>query len=162
LKTGSSLKVNEVSDLAIIDIDIKKTLPDSQRAEIYETILTKLRRSGCRIVRSAHGGLHIYCNTGDFKPWSNAAIKCCQTEEFEVDVFCCAKPNRQTLVVQPGSQIRDEWNTPILTYAIVEDPPDGIIGVTIHQILELLGIAISHPPSKRKKIRPSLFSIASS
>ena len=67
--TGQALLINEVNSLAVVDIDIKK-----DHDIVREDILLKLSEDDV-VVQTGSGGLHVYCNQGDFKPASNRMIK---------------------------------------------------------------------------------------
>jgi nickel-dependent lactate racemase len=39
------------------------------------------------LVKTAHGGLHVYCNLGNYKLPSNRCVKAIKTDNFDVDIF---------------------------------------------------------------------------
>jgi hypothetical protein len=60
--SGHAILINEVHDLVVVDIDFKD--------KGDELVLSKLAENDV-VVRTCGGGLHIYCNLGDFKARSN-------------------------------------------------------------------------------------------
>jgi hypothetical protein len=154
VETGLSVKTNEVPFLVILDIDMNKRLSPERKQEICRDLFQKLQGRGARIVRTAHGGLHVYCNQGDFELASNREIKCYTSADFDLDLFGCENPAKKSMVLLPGSQIRDDAESPILHYEVVDDPPMGILTLEIADALSTLGISLGPVvPGKKGKVR---------
>ena len=98
--TGKALKINECDELAVIDVDIKRDI-DKTRTKIVQ----KLKPHDI-IVKTCSGGLHIYCNKGDFKPASNRMIKIYKCDDYDIDIMCTKDSSKRSLVVLPGSKVR--------------------------------------------------------
>jgi hypothetical protein len=154
-QTGTAVKMNEVPFFVIVDIDINKKLNADARAAEADRILASLSGCGARLVRSGHGGIHIYCNQGETPLADNRDIKCIQTERFAVDLFGCVDSSKESIVLLPESEIRDGETSPILTYRIIEDPPGGILQVDVATVLKILDVVL--PPivvgKRGKKVR---------
>ncbi|KAA6371294.1 MAG: hypothetical protein EZS28_033178, partial [Streblomastix strix] len=83
------------------------------------------------VVKSARGGLHIYCNMGPYKLQQNSMVNVIVTKDFSVDVFACVDAmsdrlmdekidvedrNKTRRIVQSGTQIqkyRDSKRKPL-------------------------------------------------
>ncbi|KAA6368979.1 MAG: hypothetical protein EZS28_035494, partial [Streblomastix strix] len=93
-RTGSAVNIAKCPFLAIVDIDINKKLEKSERTAIREEILRKIEDSKLIVglVETAHGGLHIYCNTGCICLDNNSMVAVISNEKYAVDIFACAYP----------------------------------------------------------------------
>ena len=60
-KTGEALLTNLISNLCIVDIDINKSYDDERKEKIRSELLEELDINDV-VVKTASGGLHIYCN----------------------------------------------------------------------------------------------------
>jgi hypothetical protein len=155
LQTGVAVLTNEVPFLVIMDIDLRKGLPSDQKEVIYHGLLSRFTGRGARLVKTAHGGLHVYCNQGDFELASNREIKCYTCPDFEIDLFGCVTPSKKSMVLLPGSQIRDKDQAAILGYEIVDDPPGGLLTLMLADALAILDISLAPVvQGKKGKIRP--------
>ncbi|KAA6314761.1 MAG: hypothetical protein EZS28_055530, partial [Streblomastix strix] len=146
--TGHTLEIAQCKYLAVIDIDIdhEEKLDVSQRDTIRNSIIQLFQPAkqqdfeGCNVnpedeqfmmekynqhrnvglVKSARGGLHIYCNMGPYKLQQNSMVNVIVTKDFSVDVFACVDAmsdrlmdeeidvedrNKTRRIVQPGTQI---------------------------------------------------------
>ncbi|KAA6368923.1 MAG: hypothetical protein EZS28_035550, partial [Streblomastix strix] len=93
-RTGLAVNIAKCPFLAIVDIDINKKLGKSERTAIREEILRKIEDSKLNVglVETAHGGLHIYCNTGCICLDNNSMVAVISNEKYAVDIFACAYP----------------------------------------------------------------------
>ncbi|KAA6367716.1 MAG: hypothetical protein EZS28_036757, partial [Streblomastix strix] len=93
-RTGLAINIAKCPFLAIVDIDINKKLEKSERTAIREEILKKIEDSKLNVglVETAHGGLHIYCNTGCICLDNNSMVAVISNEKYAVDIFACAYP----------------------------------------------------------------------
>ncbi|KAA6361798.1 MAG: hypothetical protein EZS28_042675, partial [Streblomastix strix] len=93
-RTGLAVNISKCPFLAIVDIDINKKLENSERIAIREEILKKIKESKLNVglVQTAHGGLHIYCNTGCIYLDNNSMVAAISNEKYAVDIFACAYP----------------------------------------------------------------------
>ena len=74
-KTGEALLSNKIAGLCIVDIDINKSIDDEQKERIRSELLEELSINDI-VVKTASGGLHVYCNQEYFPLTSNRMIKC--------------------------------------------------------------------------------------
>ncbi|KAA6389303.1 MAG: hypothetical protein EZS28_015168 [Streblomastix strix] len=157
--TGHTFEIAQCKYLAVIDIDIdhEEKLDVSQRDQIRNSIIQLFQPAkqqdfeGCNVnledeqfmmekynqhrnvglVKSARGGLHIYCNMGPYKLLQNSIVNVICTKDFSVDVFACVDAmsdrlmdeeidvedrNKTRRIVQPGTQIqkyRDSKRKPL-------------------------------------------------
>ena len=72
-KTGEALLTNMISNLCIVDIDINKSYDDERKEKIRSELLEELDINDV-VVKTASGGLHIYCNQEWFSLTSNRMI----------------------------------------------------------------------------------------
>jgi hypothetical protein len=103
--TGKAVKGNEVEQLVVIDIDIRKDLSDPEREFVRNSLLSKLSENDI-IVKFCGGGLHIYTNQEDFPLQKNRLIKCYSSPQFDIDVFGSVDKNSRSLIVLPGSKVK--------------------------------------------------------
>ena len=99
-KTGEALLTNLISNLCIVDIDINKSYDDERKEKIRSELLEELDINDV-VVKTASGGLHIYCNQEWFSLTSNRMIKCYTSEDFDIDIFGCYDPTKKSIVVIP-------------------------------------------------------------
>ena len=105
--TGRVLRLNEVENLSIIDIDInhdKNELMDEKEAEILKNeIIEKCISKNYLLVESPSGGFHIYCNSGN--DWINyikdnklnsRITKIGIKKGFDLDLFTSSYPDSST------------------------------------------------------------------
>ena len=59
-KTGTALLINKIPNLSVIDFDINKSYNEEQKEIIRNDLLNKLSDLDV-IVKTASGGMHIYC-----------------------------------------------------------------------------------------------------
>ncbi|KAA6383666.1 MAG: hypothetical protein EZS28_020806, partial [Streblomastix strix] len=93
-RTGLAVNIAKCPFLAIVDININKKLETSDKTAIKEEILKKIGDSKLNVglVETAHGGLHIYCNTGCICLDNNSIVAVISNEKYAVDIFACAYP----------------------------------------------------------------------
>ncbi|KAA6394935.1 MAG: hypothetical protein EZS28_009541, partial [Streblomastix strix] len=115
-RTGFVTNIAKCPFLAVVDIDIDKKLEDSERKQIREEIVKKIEDSNLNVglVQTAHGGVHIYCNTGRINLNNNLMVKVISTEKYDVDVFACAYPDNEL----------PSWDMLRMKYADKVDPND--------------------------------------
>ena len=114
-KTGQLLKINEIPNLAVIDIDINKSLNDEERDEVRNNIIECLEideptKNNWFIVKTTSGGLHIYANIDGFKLGYNRNIKCYESDEFDVDIFGCVDYKKVANVCRYGTKAMNKYN----------------------------------------------------
>ncbi|KAI5540326.1 hypothetical protein TVAGG3_0035080 [Trichomonas vaginalis G3] len=114
-KTGVALLVNKISNLTIIDVDINKSYNDELKETVRKDILSKLLDKDV-IVKTASGGLHIYCNTNFFYSVSNRMIKCYSCNDYDIDIMTSMDDSKRSLVVMADSRVRKNATEPINTY----------------------------------------------
>ncbi|KAA6372571.1 MAG: hypothetical protein EZS28_031901 [Streblomastix strix] len=115
--SGHTLEIAQCKYLAVIDIDIdhEEKLDVSQRDQIRNGIIQRFQPAkqpkdfeyyntpadaeilmekynqhrNVGLVKSARGGLHIYCNMGPYKLHQNSMVSVIVTKDLSVDVFAC-------------------------------------------------------------------------
>jgi hypothetical protein len=115
-KTGDALLLNKISYLSVIDIDINKNYNDEQKAKVYNDVINSLSDDDV-IVKTASGGIHIYCNTDLFPASSNRMVKCFTSDDYDVDIFSTVDKNKQythwafrgTLCPSQPDKLKDKW-----------------------------------------------------
>lgn len=143
-KTGELLKINEIANLAVIDIDINKNLNDEEIDEVRNNIIECLEidertKNDWFIVKTTSGGLHIYANIDGFKLGYNRNIKCYESDEFDVDIFGCVDYKKVANVCRYGTKAMNKYNE-ICEYKIIYGNDENRIIKSVADVLELLGI----------------------
>ena len=140
-KTGTALLLNKVKNLCVIDVDINKTYNDELKEKVRNMLLNKLSNTDV-IVKTASGGLHIYCNTDFFTVSSNRMIKCYSCSDFDIDLMTSVEPNKRSLIVLPNSRVRQNATTPIKRYDFVRGSYETCITRSVNDVLRDLDITI--------------------
>lgn len=146
-KTGTALLSNKISNLSIVDIDINKELNEDEKCKVRKSIMQKLSEDDV-IVKTASGGLHIYCNTDLFYVSKNRLVKCFKSDKFDVDLFSSVEPDKRSLVVLPNSRVRVNHGGAITSYEFVQGGYESIISRTLAQVLNDLNIKIKDKQPK--------------
>ena len=132
-KTGEALLTNMISNLCVVDIDINKAYDDERKEKIRSELLEELDINDV-VVKTASGGLHIYCNQDWFTLTSNRMIKCYTSEDFDVDIF---------IVVMPPSKVRANHNSSVSKYTFIRGSFESCITRSINEVLRSLKIKIT-------------------
>jgi hypothetical protein len=138
--TGRALLANEIPELVIVDIDIKHDLPIETAEKLRHSFLEIMASYPVPIVRTAHGGLHIYTNRGEYTQSTNRFTKAFTGEGFDVDVFATIDPTKRSLVVLPTTTITEDSET--LKYTWAQGDEGTEIGATADEILKALNFDI--------------------
>ena len=143
-KTGQLLKINEIANLAVIDIDINKSLNDEERDEVRDNIIECLEidertKNDWFIVKTTSGGLHIYANIDGFKLGYNRNIKCYESDEFDVDIFGCVDYKKVANVCRYGTKAMNKYNE-VCEYEVIYGNDENRIIKSVANVLDLLGI----------------------
>ena len=141
-KTGRALLMNKTINLSVVDVDINKSFDDDKKEQIRKNIISKLNQKDV-IVKTASGGLHIYCNTEGYYVQSNRMIKCFSCEDYDVDLMSCVDENKRSLVVLPGSKVRKSGRDAIKQYSFVQGSFDSLIIRSLSDIIHDLDIKIT-------------------
>ncbi|KAA6388600.1 MAG: hypothetical protein EZS28_015876 [Streblomastix strix] len=109
--TGKAINIADCPYLAIVDIDIDKKLSEEDRNLIRNELLEKIYQSELNValVKTSHGGLHIYCNMDPLVLFAgNSMVKKLTTEKYDVDIFACVDFNEsKRCIVLPDLRIKD-------------------------------------------------------
>ena len=143
-KTGQLLKINEIPNLAVIDIDINKELKDEERDEVRNNIIECLEidertKNDWFIVKTTSGGLHIYANIDGFKLGYNRNIKCYESDEFDVDIFGCVDYKKVANVCRYGTKAMNKHNE-VGEYEVIYGNDENRVIKSVSDVLGLLGI----------------------
>ena len=141
-KTGEALLSNKIPGLCIVDIDVNKSLDDERKERIRSELLEELSTADV-VVKTASGGLHVYCNEEYFTLTSNRMIKCFTSENFDVDIFGCHDQTKRSIVVLPGSRVRANHNSSVTKYEFVRGSLDSCITRSVENVLSSLSIKIT-------------------
>lgn len=141
-ETGSALLSNKCKNLIIVDIDLNKNLDESSRERIRNDLLSKLNDEDV-VVKTASGGIHIYCNQELYYCSSNRMIKCYESNDFDIDIFSGVKEDERSLVVLPGSKVRSaDHKTPVSTYTFIRGSYKSKITRSLKQVLDSIDVQI--------------------
>ena len=140
--TGKALLANKISNLSVIDIDINESYTDELKETVRKNIMVKLSTDDV-VVKTASGGLHIYCNTDLFFPTSNRNIKCYSCNDFDIDLMCSVDENSRSLIVAAGSKVRDSSHKgPIKTYEFMRGSYESVLTRNVNDVLNDLDIKL--------------------
>jgi hypothetical protein len=93
------------------------------------------------IVRTAHGGLHIYTNRGEYTQSTNRYCKAFVGNGYDVDVFASIDPDKRSLVVLPTTTVIESGKT--LKYSWAQGDEGTEIGATVDDVLKALNFDIA-------------------
>ncbi|KAA6357583.1 MAG: hypothetical protein EZS28_046890, partial [Streblomastix strix] len=140
--------------LCIIDIDIHKDKSIEEIDKIRQNLIDTLQPN-VSLVKTAHGGLHIYSNRNLYFLPCNLNVKVAVTDSFDIDVF--VKINKykfenrqetkeivQNRVVDPNTAIRDINNNQRVSfkYEAVKDSENAPHLANLREILAKWNIDI--------------------
>ena len=140
-KTGRALLINKIPNLTIIDIDINKNYSDKQKENVRNDLLNKLSDLDV-IVKTASGGMHIYCNTDFFTVSSNRMIKCYSCSDFDIDLMSSFDETKQSLVVAADSRVRKNATEPICSYSFIRGSYNSKLTRSVNDVLNDLNIKL--------------------
>ncbi|KAA6367374.1 MAG: hypothetical protein EZS28_037100 [Streblomastix strix] len=114
------LTLMDEDNLCVVDIDIHKDKSIEEIDKIRQNLIDSLPPNVV-LVKTAHGGLHIYCNRNYYRLPSNRNVKIAVTDSFDIDVFAQmtkykienvqeTKELVQNRVVGPNTAIRETKN----------------------------------------------------
>ncbi|KAA6371518.1 MAG: hypothetical protein EZS28_032956 [Streblomastix strix] len=128
------LTLVEDGDLCVIDFDINKKLSIEETDKIRQNIIDTMLPANVGLVKTAHGGLHAYCNRDGYTIPSNRCVKCVVLDNIEIDLFGLMfkykehggmeqKELVQNRVVGPNSSFRETKNNKreTLKYEAIND-----------------------------------------
>ncbi|KAA6375604.1 MAG: hypothetical protein EZS28_028870 [Streblomastix strix] len=133
--TGKLIDLSLMDDdnLCVVDIDIHKDKSIEEIDKIRQNLIVSLPPN-VGLVKTVHGGLHIYCNRNFYLLSSNRYVQVAITDSFDIDVFAQmtnykiengqeTKEIVQNRVVAPNTAIRETKNNQRVTlkYDAVND-----------------------------------------
>ncbi|KAA6363246.1 MAG: hypothetical protein EZS28_041227, partial [Streblomastix strix] len=141
-------------NLCVIDIDIRKDKSLEESDKIRQNLIDSLPPN-VGLVKTAHGGLYIYCNRNFYLLPSNRNVKVAVTDSFDIDVFAQmtkykiengveTKEIVQNRVVAPNTAIRETKNNQRVTlkYEAVNDWENASHLASLREILDKWNIDI--------------------
>lgn len=139
--TGKAMLGNEVFNLAVIDVDIKKEYSDEMKKEVRDDVLARLSEDDI-IVKTANGGLHIYCNLDYFYTPTNREIKCYKCDDFDIDLLACVDKSKRSLVTMAGSKVRNNAREPVRSYEFIRGSYESRVIRNVNEVLADLHIKL--------------------
>ncbi|KAA6345873.1 MAG: hypothetical protein EZS28_052132, partial [Streblomastix strix] len=150
------LTLVEDGDLCVIDFDINKNLSKEKIDEIRQNIIDNMLPAKVGLVKTAHGGLHAYCNKNGYLLPANRCVKCIILDNIEIDIFgqmfkhkeYSEDPEQQELiqnrVVGPNSSFRETKNNKreTLKYETINDWADMTHLASLRDILDKWNVDI--------------------
>lgn len=104
-KTGYALLLN-TTNYVVLDFDFNKKLEKSVKENIYETLYENVKDYNVKIVKTASGGLHLYCLWDEsFNADKNRYRHCYECDEYEVDLYIPTPKDKRSLIMLPNSII---------------------------------------------------------
>ncbi|KAA6374986.1 MAG: hypothetical protein EZS28_029487 [Streblomastix strix] len=155
--TGRLIDISLMKEdnLCVIDFDINKQLPIEEIDKIRQSIIDNMLPTNVGLVKTAHGGLHAYCNRNSYMLPSNRNVKVITRDNFDIDIF--AQMNRykiengqetnelvQNRIVAPYTTIRETKNNvrQILKYEAINDWDNASHLASLRQILDQWNVDI--------------------
>ncbi|KAA6394594.1 MAG: hypothetical protein EZS28_009877 [Streblomastix strix] len=148
------LSLMDEDNLCVVDIDIHKDKSIEEIDKLRQNLIDSLSPN-VGLVKTAHGGLHIYCNRNYYRLPSNRNIKVAVTDSFDIDVFAQmtkykiengqeTKEIVQNRVVAPNTAIRETKNNQRITlkYEAVNDWENVSHFASLREILDKWNIDI--------------------
>ncbi|KAA6379291.1 MAG: hypothetical protein EZS28_025183 [Streblomastix strix] len=148
------LSLIDEDNLCFVDIDIHKDKPIEEIDKIRQNLVDSLPPN-VGLVKTAHGGLHIYCNKNYYQLPSNRNVKVAVTDSFDIDVFAQmtkykiengqeTKEIVQNRVVAPNTSIRETKNNQRVTlkYEAINDWKNVSHLASLREILDKWNIDI--------------------
>ncbi|KAA6398560.1 MAG: hypothetical protein EZS28_005908 [Streblomastix strix] len=141
-------------NLCVVDIDIHKDKSIKEIDQLGQNIIDSLPQN-VGLVKTAHGGLHIYCNRNFYLLPSNCNVKVAVTDSFDIDVFAKmikyriengqeTKERVQNRVVTPNTSIRETKSNQRVTlkYEAVNDWENASHLASLREIFDKWNIDI--------------------
>ncbi|KAA6363417.1 MAG: hypothetical protein EZS28_041056, partial [Streblomastix strix] len=148
------LSLMDEDNLCVVDIDIHKDKSIEEIDKIRQNLIDSLPPN-VGLIKTAHGGLHIYCNKNYYQLPSNRNVKVAITDSFDIDVFAQmtkfkiengqeTKEIVQNRVVAPNTAIRETKNNKRVTlkYEAVNDWENASHLASLREILDKWNIDI--------------------
>ncbi len=154
--TGMVLLTNRVRHLTVIDIDMDKSQTKRSREIVSNMILESLPEDSV-VVKSASGGLHIYCNTGDHEAPKNRDCDACEQTPYGkaikgIDLIGSVDMFSRSGIMFAGSRVMTpESGLDELVYEFVRGGLDSVIKHNVDDILERLNFKLK-PSEERSKV----------
>ncbi|KAA6375297.1 MAG: hypothetical protein EZS28_029176 [Streblomastix strix] len=160
LVTGKliDLTLVEDGDLCVIDFDINKKLSIEETDKIRQNIIDTMLPANVGLVKTAHGGLHAYCNKDGYTLPSNRCAKCIVLDNIQIEIFgqmfkykehggMEQKELAQNRVVGPNSSFRETKNIKreTLKYEAVNDWANMTYLASLREILDSWNVDIEIP-----------------
>ncbi|KAA6385123.1 MAG: hypothetical protein EZS28_019349 [Streblomastix strix] len=149
------LSLMKEANLCVIDFDINKKLPIEEIDKIRQSIIDNMLPANVGLVKTAHGGLHAYCNRNNYLLPANRNVKVITRDNFDIDIF--AQMNRykidngketnelvQNRIVAPNTTIRETKNNvrQVLKYEAINDWDNASHLASLRQILDQWNVDI--------------------
>ncbi|KAA6384833.1 MAG: hypothetical protein EZS28_019640 [Streblomastix strix] len=156
-KTGKIIDLSLMDDdeLCVIDFDINKKLPNEEIIKIRQNIIDNMLPPNVGLVKTAHGGLHAYCNRNGYRLPQNRNVKVITLENFEIDIFAQMTKYKieqgkeidqlvQNRVVAPNTSIHETKNSQLTTlkYEAINDWANMTNLASLREILEKWNVDI--------------------
>ncbi|KAA6404461.1 MAG: hypothetical protein EZS28_000012 [Streblomastix strix] len=152
------LTLVEDGDLCVIDFDINKKLSIEETDKIRQNIIDNMLPANVSLVKTAHGGLHAYCNRDGHTLPSNRCMKCIVLDNIEIDIFgqmfkykehgrMEQKELVQNRVVGPNSSFQETKNNKreTLKYEAINDWANMTHLASLKEILDSWNVDIEIP-----------------
>ncbi|KAA6392470.1 MAG: hypothetical protein EZS28_012002 [Streblomastix strix] len=155
------LLLKDEDNLCVVDIDIHKDKSLEEIDKIRQNLIDSLPPN-VGLVKTAHGGLYIYCNRNYYRLPSNRNVKVTITDCFDIDVFAQmtkykiengqeTKEIIQNRVVAPntqhdrvyGEQINDDGAIEQKNDELASACVDGLKNLDIHKYPQLINVEVS-------------------
>jgi len=144
IKTGTAFMLNEVKNLTVVKIILSNKMAE----EMKEKIISKLSVDDV-IVKTAHGDIHIYCNTNFFPITSNRMTAYYESPDYRIDLLSYYDGHEYIDIILPNSKIlhstvaRSIIPNEILTYEFIRGGYDSVIKRSLKDVLSDLKVSVT-------------------
>ncbi|KAA6356440.1 MAG: hypothetical protein EZS28_048032, partial [Streblomastix strix] len=101
--------------LCVVDVDIHKDKSIEEIDKIRQNLIDSLPPN-VGLVKTAHGGLHIYCNRNLYRLPSNRNVKVATTDSFDIDVF--AQMNKHK--IENGQETKETIQNRVVAPTLID------------------------------------------
>lgn len=145
--TGADIRLNEVENLSVIDIDINhhdEKMEDQEVEQLSNFIIEICKKNDYILGRTPSGGFHIYCNSDDswfskLSKTSNSITQIKLMKGLDLDLFTSRDPNKIQNILVIGSRVIYPSNPNEIKQSVfINGSYDSVINYSLTDVLKEL------------------------